>query len=239
MTMIHGILHKIGLRRSSHTLSSADSTTTRNPAAIEVQATPRRGLFSRFSSAPRDAAALTELRKGYTEVVDMVRVVREHLNQQADRSERLLNMLEHLPRAMETLPETNRNQSRMLEVIQLHLDQQGRQSTKLNEALATLAHASDHASQVMGLIQQQVDSNRDSDQRVLQSFEAMNQTMQRLNDSSQAGVIALRELSQQSDRRMQELIQTNARHMTILSVTSWVLAAIAAAIALYAAWSFH
>ena len=193
-------------------------------------------IMSRMPGAKRDQA-IQNLQQGFGEVVDLIRTVRTHLDQQDQRSDRMLSLMENLPDALEALPETNRNQARMAEAISTHVDQQGRQANRLNDALSGLAQASEHQSQVMGVLQQQIEQARQTDEQLLSSFGAMNQTLVQLSESSQANVQAMQrvtEHTEKSDRRMEELVRTNKQHMTALSVTSWVLAAAALGLAAWA-----
>lgn len=189
----------------------------------------RSGLLSIFPGARRDAA-IAELQKGYGEVRDLIRHVRDHMERQSERGDRLLDVMERLPSSLQALPETNRNQVRMLEVIQMHLDQEAKQAGRLHEAIQSMASAARAQSQVLGSMQQQMETSRDHDQMYIEGMNVMNTTLQRLNSSSDAGVETLRQLCESgrnSDHRMQEMVERNAKHMTILTITSGVLALLA------------
>jgi hypothetical protein len=65
----------------------------------------------------------------------------------------------------------------------------------------------------------------------------MNQTLENLNDSTRLSATNLRDLNERAaadDRRMEQMMQHTSRQMTVLSITSWVMAAIALAVAVYA-----
>lgn len=201
---------------------------------------PRRGFLSRITGempgAKRDQA-IAQLKQGYDEVVDLMRVVRTHLSDQSERSQRLLELLRHMPEALQSLPETNRNQSRLLEVIQNHLDQQSRHATRFNESLTTLTRVTEQQTQILGVIQQHMDASAQTDDKLLGSFRAMNQTLENLNDSTRLSATNLRDLNDRAaadDRRMEQMMQRTSRQMTMLSITSWIMAAIALGVAVYA-----
>lgn len=190
---------------------------------------PRTGLLSMLPGARRDAA-ITELQRGYGEVRDLIRHVRDHMERQSERGDRLLDVMERLPTSLQALPETNRNQVRMLEVIQTHLDQESKQAGRLHEAIQSMASAARSQSQMLGTMQQQMETTRDHDQMYLEGMNVMNTTLQRLNSTSDAGVDTLRQLCESgrnSDQRLQELVERNAKHMTVLTFTSGVLALLA------------
>lgn len=194
------------------------------------------GLLSRLPGSRRDAA-MGQLQEGFNEMVGLIRDVRSHMDQQAERSERMLGLLEKLPEAIESLPETNRNQSRMLEAMNSHLEQTGKQSQQLQKTLQGLANANEHQGQVMGLIQQQVENTHKTEQQMLSSFSSMNQTLQQLSESALASSQAMSQFSQQayeSDQRMDQLVRRTNRQTIILWATSWVVGLAAIGLAAYA-----
>ncbi len=195
----------------------------------------RHGLLARFSGRQRDEA-IAELQRGYSEVIDLARAVRTHMETQSERSERMVGLMDRLSQSMQALPESGRNQSRMLEALQNHIDVQARQSGDLNETMRGLSRHGEHQAQVLGVIQQQLDANHDTDREMLGSIGRLNETMGRINESNHASVSVLKNMADQGatvDRHMQELITRNQRHMTTLSVATW---AIAAAVIGVAAW---
>jgi len=197
----------------------------------------RGGLLARISGASRREATVNHLQEGFNEVVDLIRTVRVHLDQQADRSERLLGLMENLPGALEAMPEASRNQSRMAEAMNAHAEMQNRQAMRLNETLGSLASASEHQSQVMGALQHQIEASNRTDEQLLGSFSAINQTLIQLSQSSQAGVQTLRRVTDQSDRstqRVENLMRRSVRTMTVMSITAWIAAAAALGVAAWA-----
>lgn len=183
------------------------------------------GLLSRIGG--RKNQRLDHLEDGYGEVVDLMYSVRERLDEQSDRSDQLMEILGRLPEAIDALPETNRNQARMLEALQTHLDRQDRQATTLNKSLSDLAQATDHQGQVMSVIQRQIEMNHKSDQEMLRGFGAMSSTLERLNESSQMSTETLERVTKQgrsSDEKLTKLMKTNTRNMTVLMAATWGLA---------------
>lgn len=206
------------------------------PPPPELHPRPRGGLLSLLPGAKRDAA-IAELRRGYDEVILLTRSMRTHMERQGERGDRLLDIMERLPAALQALPETNRNQVRMLEAIQVHLEQYGKQSGKLNEAIITMANATRHQSQVLDAMHQQFEATRDNEQQHFESMNVMNSTLQRMSVSSDASVDTLRHISesgQRSEHRMADLIERNTQHMTKMMIASGVLIFIALSAVAYA-----
>lgn len=191
----------------------------------------------RMPGAKRDEA-INQLREGFDEVVDLVRTVRRHLDDQAERSERLLHKLDGLPEAMQSLQETNRNQTRIAESVEQHMERQQKDSQQLNQALGNLAQSTEHQGQVLGVLQEQIHASRQTDEQMLHSFSNVNQTLQQLSQTTQQSSRTLEQVSEQrstSEQQMQELIRRTNKHMTIMTAANWALAVAALGVATYAA----
>lgn len=198
---------------------------------------PGGGFFGKLPGRKRDAA-IAQLQGDYGEVIGLVRDVRRHLDNQSDRSDRLLELLADLPEALRTIPESNRNQARMLEALNTHLDVSHKSAAELNGAVRSLAGATEHQSQTLGVLQEQIHAARETDDQMLASFGSMSQTLQNLNDTSRQSSSTLRAVTEQtasSEQRLQDLLTKNGRQMFWLSAISWTLAAVALGIAVYVA----
>src|SRR5688572_21532902 len=86
------------------------------PVEIDISGPRPRGFWSRWSGSGRDAA-VAELQRGYDEVLALTRAMRDHMDGQAEHNRHMLALLQRLPDALGSLPETNRNQARMLEAL--------------------------------------------------------------------------------------------------------------------------
>jgi phosphoglycolate phosphatase-like HAD superfamily hydrolase len=222
-----------------HPADQTGSTSATNGSAHPLTPRPAgspRGLLSRLPGAKRDAA-IAELRHGYDQVLDLMQVVRQHLQDQSERSERMLRLMERVPEALSTLPQQTANQTVLIETISTALEQQGRQSRHLSEALNHVAEASEHQGQVLGLIQDQLEQGRATDQQSLRSMDAMNQTLIQLSQTNHASAQTLAMVSEQSERSTQQvaaLLQRSQHQLAVLTIASWVIAATALGVALYA-----
>ena len=77
-------------------------------------------------------ATLNQLKQGYVELVDTMKSVRQHLDEQSARQERLMAVLDGLPEVLATIPQTTRTQIETLEAIRGSMDR----SNQTNEALS-------------------------------------------------------------------------------------------------------
>ena len=181
-----------------------------------------------------------KLQRGYEEMVALMTSVRNHLETQAERSERLLRVLDGLPEALKSLPEATRNQTRTLEAIQTNLGQQVQHNTKLAEALNGLSQSTKHHEHAMSAISQQLDAGHQRSEHILGSFNCLTSTLDRMTDASEASTILLRRMAEQESQaaeQVRQLFIRNQKQMTTMSIVSWSLALVALTVAGYVAIS--
>jgi hypothetical protein len=200
---------------------------------------PASGGVIRRSGNSRDSA-IAKLEHGYNEVVDLLQSVRNHMETQSQRSERLVQIMEGLPDALRSLPEASRNQARMLETIESQIERQTSTSQKLTTALEGLARSTEHHDQSLDAIQEHLAAGQHTGEKMLSSLSNLNGTLGALGESNHASTGLLRTLaerSRQTDEQVRELFHRNQKHMTIMSVVSWSLAIVALTVAGYVAVS--
>jgi len=183
---------------------------------------------------------MDKLQRGYEEMVSLMASVRNHLETQSHRSERLLHVLDGLPEALKSLPEATRNQTRTLEAIQTNLNQQVQHNTKLADALNGLAKSTHHHEHAMSAIGQQLDAGHQRSEQILGSFNSLAGTLDRMTDANEASTILLRRMAEQESQaadQVRQLFVRNQKQMTTMSVVSWSLALVALTVAGFVAMS--
>ncbi len=192
------------------------------------------------SRRPAKESPMDKLQRGYEEMVTLMSSVRNHLETQAERSERLLRVLDGLPEALKSLPEATRNQTRTLEAIQTNLNQQGQHNTRLADALNGLAKSTQHHEHAMSAIGQQLDAGHKRSEQILTSFHTLTGTLDRMTDNNEASTILLRRMAEQESQaaeQVRQLFVRNQKQMTTMSVVSWSLALVALTVAGFVAVS--
>lgn len=101
--------------------------------------------------------ALEELRKGYNEVVELARSVRVAVEQQTEQTKKMGEVMGTLPKALSALPETNRNQGRMVEAMHGFLQKQETRDDQIQKALGEIALRNDQQTEILMMMQQQND----------------------------------------------------------------------------------
>ncbi len=216
--------------------NSIDASSTATAVAEEepmaaAELSPRR---------PAKESPIDRLQRGYEEMVDLMGAVRNHMAQQSQRSERLLEMLEGLPEALRSLPEATRNQTRTLDAIQSNLSQQMTHSAKLADALNGLAKSTQHHDAAMSAINQQLDASHQCSEQILTSFNTMSGTLTRMGEQNEAGRDLLKSIADQEGRageQMRDLFLKTQKHVTTMSIVSWSLAIVALTVAGFVAVS--
>jgi chromosome segregation ATPase len=168
-------------------------------------------------------ATLAQLRSGYTEIIDTMKAVRGHLEDQSQQSRRMLEVMQAMPDLLRAIPESNRNQTRVLEAIHANLEHQNRASSELAAALGGLTQAT---AKIGNHIQQGEESQQDLTDRL----GTLNTTIQHLDQSNRDARETLRAAVVESDDRnkaVRDMVARSHRQVVVLSIVSWALAIIA------------
>jgi methyl-accepting chemotaxis protein len=159
--------------------------------------------------------------RGSDEVIGLVRKIGDHLDKQAEHTQRLDSLIEQLPEAMEALPEINRQNSRLLDVLGDHLERSRSREDALQSTLGRMNEASNHQTEVLGLVRQQLDTSNRAAGQMTETLGSVRQTLTDLSDSTTQSVHMLSEMVQMSEQRSTDLTHLVAR------TQRWMLVAIA------------
>ncbi len=208
--------------------------------AIEVRADAIDQVrpVKRMSRARQREAMLVQLQQGYGEVVETLKSLRDHMEEQSARSDRMLAMMGGLPDLLRSIPETNKRQTQTLEAIRTHLQHQSESTAQLSGALTDLAGVTTEQHKAMDELHQQLAANRASGEALRDSLGILAESMEHVTDSSKANVDAVNRIAEQSarnERHTGTLFRRSQRHATAMSAVSWALALVALAVSAYVA----
>ena len=141
------------------------------------------------------AQSQAELERACDEVISLAGCLREHLDSQAERTTRLLEVLERVPRALDALPEISRQHVTLLELLSEHLTTTRRREETLAKTLQRLDDSSTRQAEALGLINRQMEGNT--------------QAVTNASDNLAEVYTALRELAE-SNHRAATLVPANA-----------------------------
>lgn len=139
------------------------------------------------------------------ELMSLVRKMGEHMDNQADRTDRVIEVMDRLPKSLEVLPEINRQNACLIEALHDHLTQARERDSALHEALTTLTKSAGRQAEVLGLIQQQLDANHEAGRERAVAMARLNDSMNVLATSNTRTGDMFAEMAQASEARQGEL----------------------------------
>ena len=154
------------------------------------------------------------------EIMSLVRTIGEHVTRQNERTERLLNVLEGLPAALASLPDHARQSAQLLELLSKHAGQSEARDVALNAALANLNRTASQQTDVMGLLQQQLDSNAQAEARIIEAIDTMPQTLRQVAERGERACELLSDISRSGALRERQFFRS------ILRIQYWMIAAV-------------
>jgi len=214
----HGLRGKLAhLFNWSRQPVNPDDPNTR--AAIEV------------AVARRDANLL-QLKQGYTDAIDTMAAVRRHMDEQAHRADRVIELLEGLPDILRAMPESAEKQARILEHIQSSLEAQHDTTKSLSTALQS---ATDSQKQVSTHLKAQLDASNESRVAMRDTLGTLTRTMSDVTTSN----AATRDAFVQQASEARELFRSTTRNMWIMIGAMIIVAIVALGAVAYVAYLFN
>lgn len=190
-----------------------------------------------LASVQRRKPTLAEIQQGYDEVMGLVRKIGEHLDAQTQRTEKLVELMERLPEAIDSLPELHRQNSRLLDVLNEHLAASRKRDETLGTTLGKLSESSDHQTEVLGLLQQQFDTSTRASEQMTKTLGSFSHALGNLSENNHRSTEILSGLVRSTEDRETQLIDILGRTQKwivgiliaigVVAVAAIVLAAIA------------
>ncbi|MEM7627357.1 MAG: hypothetical protein AAF333_17310 [Planctomycetota bacterium] len=182
---------------------------------------------------------LHQLKQGYSEVVETMKSVRSHLEEQSGRSEQMLSLMQDLPEVLRSIPEGARTQTRMLEAIHANLQQQNETSTHLTTAITGLASAAASQEKALSQISDHLTEEKDTRGQLNEGVATLNTTLGHVMDSNAAtrdSMGAVVEQTRVNDERMRQMYQRSQKMNTAMVLLCLALATGALALGGYMAF---
>ena len=188
---------------------------------------------------PSTQVSLAQLKQGYGEVVDTMKSVRSHLEQQADRSQQMLEVMRQLPDALKAIPQTAETQTRLLESIQANLDRQNETSGHLTTAITGLASAAASQEKALGKISDHMAEEKQTRRDLTDTVGSLNSTLGDVTAASTAtreSMGAVVDQTRHDSEQMRELFQRSQKMNTAMVLLCLALATGALALGGYMAY---
>ncbi|MEM9064374.1 MAG: hypothetical protein AAGB51_02670 [Planctomycetota bacterium] len=156
---------------------------------------------------------LTELQKNYTEVVSLVRKVDQHLDEQERRSERLMEIAERMPSALEQLPAIREQNEKLTAAVERLAD--------ISAGSATRAEAAEKAQvEALGQVQTLLEQSSRAEREVAESVRSFQDTVGGMSQATETvgRVLShIQERDAERERQLGEVLDRGARTMSVVT----------------------
>jgi predicted nucleic acid-binding Zn-ribbon protein len=161
---------------------------------------------------------IAELQKNYAEVMELIRKVSNHLDEQAGRSERLMEIAERIPEALDALPELRSQNERII--------------VALRDAAEEARSRDEQSAQTLDRLGDRLEESRESDRVLVGTMAEFRGTLREMADTNERTGATLSDMNQRNAAREQELhniLLLTRRWITIATVVGVVLVMVATA----------
>jgi len=183
--------------------------------------------------ASREDKSVLQLKKGYNEIVDTMSAMRTHMEQQSDRADRMLEIMEQLPKVLESIPETTTAQTHVLQAIHQNIQTQNETQVQLSAALTNLASATQQQEDAVKGIRNELSHQRGEQAEIINSLSG---TLGQVTAASVANTDAMRAVAkkaEETDRNTAELFEKSRRNFVGVTVISWSTAALILVVSMF------
>jgi lambda repressor-like predicted transcriptional regulator len=201
-----------------------------DPSAAPSSQMVTRSTFLR-PWAKRDQA-IANLQEGFGALTDLMRTIRDSLDDQNRRQEQLLQTISRLPEALESLPESNRVQNETLRAIHQQIEAQGLQQDKLAQILSRICEADADQRRTVDALREQVDTINEHERAISGNLSSMGAAMQSVSRNSQTSAEVLGQLRDnmgQRDTELERVLHTQGTRFTTLLAVAIFLSVVALA----------
>ena len=162
---------------------------------------------------------LVKFTQSVGDVSDTMKAVRQYLDDQADRSDEMMDMMRGLPEVLASIPEANRTQTQLVKAIAAQLEAANTNSAHLTEALQSLGKASGKQDETLGQIRDHLTEESETKRDLQTGIAAMTSTLESVEVSNLAAERAMTDAQEQqrrSEERMMELYRKSQRTTGIM-----------------------
>lgn len=186
----------------------ADSGAPRSLAGVEPKPAP-----------PSEIGRIAEQQaRRHEALMERLDALAGRIEADAAHRERAATLLERAPAALEALPDIGRQNARIIELLQRAGAASDRRDATVQQAVERLGDSARQQSEVLGLLQQQLDENQQAVLRTNETLEALRQALLAVGHDSTRSVETLGDIARAAESR-------DARLETMLArMERWVLA---------------
>lgn len=203
-----------------HPVSPGDST-------IDFDVEGESADEKRLSAKKAKQELITELQKNYKEVLEVVRRVQTHLDEQEARSTRLMEIVEGVPSALDQLSEHKEQNERLIMAVE-----------RLNDTASTSHDVSQQSLRELAKANEQLSQSAHADRDLISTMGEFKDAAQGIANNNERAASAVKDLAGSASQRDQQLAEAIAegRKWLVIGVATTAsaaaLALILAAVAL-------
>jgi hypothetical protein len=174
--------------------------------------------------------SFSDSRPPTVEIISAIGRIGDHLDSHAEQNARLMDLLEKLPKSLDSLPEVNRQTSRLLEVVGDQLETTRKREEGLLNTLSRINDTARDHSELLGQIGGQLETNHQTSANLGESINSLRHALTDLAESNSRTVGALSHLTKANQARDMDLLNM-VRRMQWWLVTAVILCGLMAAAA--------
>jgi len=169
------------------------------------------------------AETLEKLQEGFDKLIERLQGINDHLDKQATQHEELMGRIQQLPKILESFPGMLENQKKVTEQLMDDLKAASAKNEKFVDAVEQIPIETAKQTDALVNIDHQLAAAADIDVQMSQSLNNFNQTLDKLNTSTNKHTEGIEQMSKTfsaSDRYLKYIIsKQNQRFMWIFIAT--------------------
>jgi len=173
---------------------------------------------------PKDKIETIEkLQAGFDKLIGQLQGINEHLNRQITQHEDLMGRIEQLPKLLEKFPAVVENQRQITEQLIEQLKSVDAKEQQFIDAVEKIPNETAKQTDALVNINHQLAAAADTDVQVTEGFNRFNQTLEKLNDSTDGQTDSIMQMSKTfatSDRYLKYIISRQNKRFTWVFVTA-------------------
>lgn len=164
-----------------------------------------------MAKKPNKEQQLAAMEESFRRLVEVLESLNDNVVKQNDKSTELNQNLQTLPKIVEQIPQASAAQKEVIEKLADELRNQSSRSQQLTEIIKDLPDLTQQQIDRLGDINQQLESSVESDNKLVKSFDQIDQSMSEMLNHSQGQSMSLVNLGEQIQKSDYHLIETLTR----------------------------
>lgn len=185
---------------------------------VEESAEPRSTFIRPWS---KREATVEQVQTGVAALTDLITSVRENMERQSKRQDEMMGYLQHLPKALESIPENGRVQGEALKAIQKQMERQTTQQSQVAQVLDRISRADERQQRALEALQDRVDWVNRNEHALTQGLSNVGmllQTMSKHSEASAQVLVNLRDGMATRDRNVEKILHRQGVRFTTMLV---------------------